>query len=785
VGSKCMIAAGFAGWLVLTSVSVVEGQAPPSSIPEHAAKRLDELRTRAQPGSEPQELLIRNLSRYWVRYLLPSGREELGRVLGTAERMTARAAAGLYGTLQTAAVQAGGSSIQPDLVNGLIGHVFPVEATGYGELAFFPDEAESGRLLLESVDLAVFSDTGLAWQVLTALDEAALAGDQVIPLEPSAIDAFQQGINTYALLLLRLAGLHAKRDLDAHVQSRHLREAGKTLAAATAEGLIPVAAQTIADPSFRETTEESGFSFRHVTSDWLAAYRRYGPMAPSFSGGGIAAADFDGDGWEDLVVCGGNGCSAFSNRHDGTFEDVTQASGVAIAGEARMPVLADLDNDGDRDLFITYARETNRLLVNDGSGRFSDLTTASGLERFGDISGPAVAVDVDGDALLDLYVGNFGDYLGGQTPWVRGGATNGMPNRLYRNLGGLKFEDVSDASGIGDTGWSQALSHCDFDRDGDQDLYIANDFGHNELLLNDGDGLFERKGEESHSDDEFHGMNVSFADLNRDRRADILVTNIWFWSALEQKTTETNSLLVSAAGPGPGWQRWEDPEFLRHDTGWSWGAHFFDYDNDGADDLFIANGFTDYLTFVQKRPHPDNPDQLYPINNSREPNWLLRRSGDMQFTPVASSLALDGVNSRGVVLVDFDHDGDLDVAISTFHSTARLFRNDAPASDSRWLVVELEGDPAKGVNRDAIGAQVVATNAEGFYSWRAVTGGEGYLSLQSPSVEFGLGSAEAVDLEILWPSGELQTITSVAGNQRVRIVQGDEPVELARAPLLE
>jgi len=740
----------------------------------HAAARLAQLEAGHGAHEAPEQLLIRNLSRYFVRYLLPSETEELGRVLGTAERVTASAAVGLFATLQTVARQTGLEVIPADFVDGLMAQVLPREATPYGELVFFPQQPPTGRLVVETVDLEAFADSGFAWQILSAIDPASLAtAESPVPMEPEAIDAFHAGINAYALLLLRVAGLHAKRELASHVQTRHLRAAAKTLEQGGDPAVQP-ALRVVLDGPFTDVTAGSGVQFRHVTSAWLSRHRRYGTTAPTFSGGGVSAGDLDGDGWDDLVFCGGRGCAAFRNRRDGTFADVTAESGLGVDGEARMAVIADLDNDGDRDVFVTYARDTNRIFANDGQGVFRDVTASSGLERLGDVSGAAVAADVDGDSLLDLYVGNFGDYLGGATPWQIRAADNAQPNRLYRNLGNLQFEDVSAAAGVGDTGWSQALSHCDVDADGDQDLYVANDFGRNELLLNDGAGRFTRAGAATGSDDEHHGMNVSFADLNGDRLADIFVTNIWSWSTIEQRIDESNSLLLSARrDDGVVYHRHDDPEFLGYDTGWSWAADFFDYDLDGDDDLFIANGFTDYLTFTQMRPDPANAESFYPTNNGNEPNWLLRHDGGpLRFVRVASSVELDGINSRGAALLDYDRDGDLDLALSTFHDAARLFRNDAPAPGAGWLAVELVGDPGRGVNRDAVGAQVVAADGAGLQVWRAVTAGDAYLSQQSLALEFGLGAAAAVDLEILWPGGERQTVAAVRANQRIRIRQG-------------
>lgn len=735
------------------------------------------------------ELLARNLSRYFTVYPVPEDAGELQRVLGTLQRIVRDAGRLFIGASVSVAQRAEAPRVEAAHVDRVVRGLLPYRPTPDGDRVYFAanwDEESNNAVLIERWDLEALRDTGMVWEVLGGLAEniiePSIADGTGLPWSEEASQRLADTMNAYGLLVLRLGGEVARSELEEAVATRHLREAVKVLRGRADGEQIPLlnpyepqrTAETLPRPLFVDVTDTSGLAFRHRSSDWIGRFRRFGPVAPTFSGGGVAAADVNADQWTDLVVCGGRGCGLLVNR-DGRFEDRTREAGVALDAEARMPILADFDNDGDEDLFVTYARDPNRLWLNDGRGKFT-LLEDTGLEQNGDISGPAAAVDVDNDGRLDLYVGNFGNYLAGASAWAAQEAVNGMANRLYRNLGPdesgeLRFEDVTETAQVGDTGWAQALSHLDVDRDGDQDLYIANDFGRNQLYLNRGDGVFDAAGARAGADDRFHGMNVSFADLNDDGYGDIFITNIWFWAATSREVTETNTLLLSAeTEAGLTYQRSDDASLRDQDSGWAWAALFFDADHDGDDDLFVANGFTDYMTFAQYRPHPSEADTLFAINNGREPNLFFLGDGDVPGRLIANSgLEMPDLNTRSAARIDFDRDGDLDLVVTTFHGRVRLFENRAPSADDRSLRVELAGAPDAGVNRNAIGSQLRLTLENGTRTWRAVTGGEGYLAMSERTVHFGLGSSRARSLEILWPDGRVETLTDLPADGTVQI----------------
>ena len=761
------------------------GSAASTSLAELAERELQELVKNEGSLRSREELMLRNVSRYWARYEVPSSGYGFAQLLGTTERIADRVAVGVYRGLAEMSRRAGSSVIRSEDVEAIVARWLPRQANDFDELVFFPAASEDLQIAVEEIDLEAFELTGFGWQIMGHLSQdKALSDPAAVPLEPAAAARLSEALSAYGLLVLRVGGELAAGTYARFVQSPHLREAAKNLAArAAAKGGGPQSSSTesVANTVFTEVAADSGIDFRHVTSDWLARHRRYGPLAPTFSGGGVAVGDLDEDQWPDLIYCGGRGCGVFANQRDSTFEEITDSTGLRVAGEARMPLLVDFDNDGIRDVFITYARDTNRLFRGLGQGRFEDITQGSGLEGEGIISGPAVAFDYDGDGLLDIYVGNFGNYLAGEDPWRVGNAQNGMPNQLFRNLGDNRFRDVTGQAGGGDTGWTQALSHVDFDLDGDQDIYIANDFGRNDLLVNNGDGTFTSFGKETGADDPYHGMNAAFADLNRDYYPDILITNIWSWNAAVNSVIETNSLLLSTLGPDGAirYEPYQDPTFLRIDTGWSWGALFLDFDNDADDDLYIVNGATDYFYFKAFRPNPQLPEQLYPINHRRESNVLLRNTGQLPFEAVEQSgVVMSDFNSRGIAIVDYDRDGDVDIALSTFHAEAKLLRNNGAPPGRHWLGVELLGDPARGTSLDAIGAQVIARDQNGLYVWRMRTGGEGYLGFSEPTLHFGLGDSTEVDLEVVWPGNQRQSVSGVQANQRILLRQGIEGFEV-------
>ncbi|MCA8925247.1 MAG: VCBS repeat-containing protein [Planctomycetes bacterium] len=343
--------------------------------------------------------------------------------------------------------------------------------------------------------------------------------------------------------------------------------------------------------------------------------------------GGASAGDIDGDGFDDLLLTSGEGLRLFRCSPAGQFSDVTDAAGLGGLKHVNVGLFADFDNDGDADLFLGRFYGANQLFQNDGAGRFTDVTAASGLEA-DDMTAVACALDADGDGLLDLYLGRFLDAKT-EVPDAILYTRNGAKNRLYRGKGGLAFEDVSAASGADDEGLTLGVGAADYDEDGDQDLYLSNDYGRNVFLQNQGDGTFRDVALDNGTLAISGGMSVAWGDVDGDAKLDLYVSSIrsnqrWFsedvnirryvlnivqsqrrerlqalfldmrkhlgedWDQVGKRSLAGNYLMRQTEGG-----RFEDVswEAGARPPGWYWSSGFHDLDNDGRVDVLAINGW--------------------------------------------------------------------------------------------------------------------------------------------------------------------------------------------------
>jgi hypothetical protein len=635
---------------------------------------------------------------------------------------------------------------------------------------------------------------------------------------PFAAEIVAEAISQYGVLVLRMAGeivnqrkidlmlrpadLSASASLIAERARRHPLEAPSRPASSRIVSASAGAPGPTPDLFFSDITKESGLEFEHRSSRWLGEFRhKQVKTPPTFSGGGVAAEDVDGDGFVDILLLGGAGNALLMNTGRGGFVDVTAEAGLdhrradGSTAEPRKPIIADFDNDGRQDILITYANDDHRLYRNLGGRRFDDVSASAGLGGAGLIGGPATVFDFDGDGLLDIYIGYFGNYLEGAFPAQDRDNHAALPNRLFRNLGGMAFDDVSEASGTGDRGWTQAVSHLDFDRDGRQDIVVANDYGLNAFFRNLGDGRFRNVAPEFGMDKALHSMNVGTTDINLDGFPDIYISNIatlvkdnkytfpdvntpldfdlFAMSGMLIKEADTFFVSEAEGGEFSGYVLSDDVERGATSTGWAWDAEFLDFDHDGDDDLYLVNGTNDYNAFsmIARNGQEGEAAAALLLSHSRESNVFFRNEqGKLKNRSPESGANFVG-NSRSTAFFDFDQDGDLDIIVNNFHSPATLLQNNTEQRGQHWLKIRLLGEPARGSNRDAIGARIEVSTEGGFSNSRLVQGGSGYLSMNPKQQHFGVGAARTVDVKVTWPNGEKQDFPGLATDRAYTISQ--------------
>ena len=509
---------------------------------------------------------------------------------------------------------------------------------------------------------------------------------------------------------------------------------------------------------------KSGIDFKHT--DGKSEKRLFN----EFLGSGGGFFDYDNDGDLDIYLVNGASQIAspdknpstnalYRNNGDGSFSNVTELTGTGSTSYGTGCTVGDYDNDGDLDLYIANFGP-NVLYQNSGKGTFIDVSMQSGVANSQWGTSCAFA-DVDNDGNLDLYITNYADYAvkNDKKCYVRGiwqycGPRSYPPDTdiFYHNNGNGMFTDLTEKSGFLDVPACHGLGVAfgDYDNDGDQDLYVANDQDPNFLFQNQGSGKFEETAllsGVSYSDmgKEEAGMGTTFGDYDNDGLLDLTVSNF-------QK--ETNTLyhnegsgffadVTTLAGIG---------EITYSYLGW--GIAFFDYNNDGYKDIFVANGHVlDNITDIDR-------STTYP-----QRNLLFRNLGDGTFEDVSnqsgSGLTLQKV-SRTVALGDYDNDGDLDILVTNWNQTADLLRNEG-GNLNNWIQINVVGTKS---NKSGIGTRIklVAGNLK---QYQEVQSGGSYLAFSDLRTHFGVGNAKRIDLvEILWPSGHIDKYKDLAVNHR-------------------
>ena len=532
-------------------------------------------------------------------------------------------------------------------------------------------------------------------------------------------------------------------------------------------------------PTYTDVTDGSGVDFRSNSSGTSEKYLLESMV------GGIAAFDYNGDGLTDLYFVNGAALGdpmpegalpdksapeywnrLYRNEGSWKFTDVTEASGTRGEHYGQGVATGDYDNDGRADLFLANFGG-NTLYRNLGDGTFEDVTEAAGV-RGGGWSAGAGFLDYDRDGYLDLFVTRYVEWSFAENPWCgerRPGYRSychpkhfaPVSHLVYRNRGDGTFEDVSEATGFGAApGKGLGIAFGDYDRDGWTDVLVANDSFPQQLFRNREGRTFEEVALLSgmaydENGRTFAGMGADFGDYNNDGYPDVFVNAL----AHQRYALFRNDGMLFEYVSGP--------------TGVSgitslhsgWGTKFLDYDNDGLQDIFVAQGHV-----------MDNIELTQPDVSYEEPPVLMRNTGE-RFQDVSASSGPPfqrGRAARGAAIADLDNDGFLDIAVNCRDDRALLLRNGG--SDSRWLTLDLEGSRS---NRDSVGATIRVATATGAEQHRTVSAAGSYLSSGDGRVHFGLGTARVASLvEITWPSGAVRELRDVSANRILRVAEPPE-----------
>jgi hypothetical protein len=523
---------------------------------------------------------------------------------------------------------------------------------------------------------------------------------------------------------------------------------------------------------FTDVTASAGIHFKHNSGAFGKKY------LPETLGPGCAFLDYDSDGWQDILLVNSTNwpehkgaktfLALYHNNKDGTFSDVTAASGLAVEMYGLGVAVADYDSDGFDDIYITCVGP-NHLFRNLGNGKFADVTAKAGV---GDpsFSTSAAWFDYDKDGKLDLFVCNYVEWSiekdqlctldGKNKSYCTPQSYKGQSATLYHNRGNGTFENVTQRAGLNDpSSKSLGVAVFDYNSDGFPDLFVANDTEPNKLYKNNGNGTFTDEALTagvafSESGTPRAGMGVDTADYDGSGRQGIVIGNFTNESMALYRNDGTGLFTDEANVSGIGKMSAQSLTFA---------TFFFDYDLDGLPDIFAANGHvSDDISVVQ-------PNVKY-----AQPPHLFRNRGKKKFedaTPKLGRALQRAIVGRGAAYGDFDNDGDLDLLIMVNNGPARLLRNDN-GNQNDLLRVKTVGTRS---NRDGIGAKVTLKTAAGAKLMSVVKTGSSYCSQSELPLTFGLGKsdpAKGMTLEIAWPSGQTDIIQDVKPNQAITVEEG-------------
>jgi hypothetical protein len=531
---------------------------------------------------------------------------------------------------------------------------------------------------------------------------------------------------------------------------------------------------TVSPPiQFEDITVKAGLDFTLRNGATGRFYQ------PEIMTGGVAAFDYNNDGCMDIFFANGAALPSlvktgpeyrnrlYRNNCDSTFTDVTETAKVGGDGYSMGVAAGDFDNDGFQDLFVTGVHG-NTLYRNRGDGTFQDVTGKAGLRGADPKYGPLWAVsagwfDYDNDGWLDLFVANYVAWDAASDTTCRAAGNpiychprvyQGLPNQLFHNNRDGTFTDVSESSGIRKAvGKGMGVAFGDYNGDGLTDVFVTNDSMANFLFQNMGNGTFREVALQAGvaypaAGNAVAGMGADFRDFNDDGADDIVHSAMYFDTfPLFRNRGEPNFFTDNTVSSGLA-------RATHELTGW--GLGLYDFDNDGSKDLFLAASH-----FPGSEPYAHSPAAL--------PNHVLRNVGDGAFEDVSLLAGRDFQRPslyHGAAFADLDNDGRIDVVVTALNSPARLFRNTSPGP-AHWIALRLKGTRS---NRSGLGAKVRLTLPNGAVEYNHATTSVGYASSSEPLVRFGLGPYDAAqEISIHWPSGRVQVLTGVRADRVVEV----------------
>ncbi len=554
--------------------------------------------------------------------------------------------------------------------------------------------------------------------------------------------------------------------------------------------------------------------------DFANQFDRDKPFKYIETGAGVAIADYDNDGNADVYLVATDGPNKLYRGLGGfKFEDVTLAAGVAgeVDGEdvwGAGASFADIDNDGDQDLLVCNMSQRNLLYLNRGDGTFEECAKRCGIERFGaNKIGSFCDYDQDGD--LDLFLLTNQDQIPSKSPrFIEVGGERrvhpddretfgfvgekvfeaGEKDYLYKNNGDGTFVDVTEAAGVEQYSFGLSVSWLDYDGDGWQDIYIANDFWQPDLLYrNNHDGTFTDVLPETAKHTPWFAMGSDSGDINNDGFLDLMVGDMSATSHFRQKLNmggmsdaswflqfgSPRQYMRNALFLNTGMGKFMEAAFMTgmESTDWTWSTRFADLNNDGKLDVYVTNGHArdtmnaDLVNELQRLKDAGKLEETLALNQripaARKPNKAFLNNGELDFEDVSQQWGLDleGI-SHGVAFADFDNDGDLDFIVNNLYEQASIYRN--RSSEGNRITVDLRSQTN---NVFAIGTKVEIWH-DGQYQMRELTPVRGYLSSDNPVLHFGLGNSQAIDrMRITWPDGNVQEVKDQIGNRHYRIVE--------------